>query len=367
MNWDWDKLQEKKQRQFGGGGGRGPSGPDFDEIGDKLKRLKGFKLPGGTKIIVLLLLILWLASGIYFVQPDEIGVVKRFGAFAYTTQPGPHYHLPFPFESAMKPKVTRIRRIEVGFRTPGRVTAYQPGQIREVPDEALMLTGDENIVSVHFIVQYKIKDPVDFLFNVYAQDETVKAAAEAAMRAVIGDNKIDTALTAGKFEIQNATKDYLQGILDKYGLGVEVVAVQLQDVHPPNEVVDAFKDVASAREDRSRIINEAEAYRNDILPKARGQAAVVVNAAKAYKESAILEANGEASRFLAVLEEYRKAPEITRKRLYIEAMEDILANPELKKLILSEDAAGRIVPYLPLDKLGGSGSTQRKKQQEGGN
>jgi membrane protease subunit HflK len=345
MNWDWEKLQQKRQRQSGGGGG---GGPDFD-FNEQLKKLKGLKLPGGGKLLILGLIILWLASGIYIVEPDEAGVVQRFGAYAYQTGPGAHYHLPFPIETVTTPKTSEVRRAEVGFRSSER----DPDQVRGVPDEALMLTGDENIVSVQFIVQYQLKDPVAYLFNLSQQTETVKNAAEAAMREVVGYNKIDSALTTGKLEIQNDTRDLLQEILDIYSSGIQVVAVQLQDVHPPDEVIDAFKDVASAREDKSRFINEAEAYRNDLLPKARGEAATIINAAQGYKESTILRAKGEAARFNEVLAEYRKAKDVTRRRLYIETMEKVFANPNLEKVIMTDKASGRVVPYLPLDRLSG--------------
>jgi membrane protease subunit HflK len=349
MNWDWEKLQEKRQRQDGGP----PPGPDFKEINDRIKQFKVLKPgSGGAKIILLILVLLWAASGIYIVQPDEVGVVQRFGAFNRTTGPGPHYHLPFPVESVQTPRVTEIQRIEVGFRSRGRGGTFDQGNIRLVPEEALMLTGDENIVDVQFIVQFQIKDPKNYLFNVADPLGTVRDAAESAMREVIGKNKIDSALTTGKLEIQVQTMTLLQQIMDRYKAGLRIVAVQLQNVHPPNEVVDAFKDVASAREDKSRFINEADAYRNDLIPKARGQAAVVINDAQAYKESAILEAKGDATRFKDVLKEYIKAPTITRKRMYLEAMEEILSDPLVEKIILSDEAMRRALPYLPLDRLG---------------
>jgi membrane protease subunit HflK len=356
MNWDWEKLQEKKRK------GGGPVPPDFEEVGETLRRLRNLKLPGGGKIVILVLVLIWLLSGIYLVQPDEVGVEQRFGAFTVITAPGPHYHLPFPIETVQTPKVTEIRRLEVGFRSTTRSGEYQPGQYRAVPDEALMLTGDENIINVQFIVQYQIKDPVDYLFNLANQAETVKSAAEAGMREVIGKNKIDNALTTGKFEIQNDSVTLLQEMLDRYQAGIRVVAVQLQDVHPPTEVIDAFKDVASAREDKSRFINEAEAYQNDVLPKARGEAAVIVNDAQAYLESKVLKAQGDAARFSSVLAEYKKAPDITRRRLSLETMESVLANPETEKIVLSDEALQKAVPYLPLDRVtrGARGAAEPK-------
>lgn len=350
MNWDWEKLQEKRQRQSGSTppGNWGPKDPGSDPLGDGLKKLRDFRFPVG-KLTIAILVLMWLSSGVFIVEPDEVGVVLRFGEYNRTVQPGPHYHMPFPVETAYTPKVSQVRRAEVGFRG-SEVGSFTQGQLRPVKEESLMLTGDENIVDVQFIVQYQIKDPVAYLFNVSQQAWTVKSAAEAAMREVIGYNAIDSALTGGKLDIQNKTRDLLQQILDSYNAGVHVVAVQMQDVHPPKEVIDAFKDVASAREDRSRIINEAEAYQNEILPRARGLAAEIVNQAEAYKETKIRTAKGESARFESVLAEYNKAKDITRKRMYLETMEKILSNPELDKIILNDNTSG-VVPYLPLDKL----------------
>lgn len=348
MSWDWDKLQQRRGRPSGGrpaGGGSG-DGPSFPDFGADLKRFRNIKFPAWW--IGVLLAALWVASGLYIVEPAEIGVVQRFGAYHRQTEPGLHYHLPFPIENAQVPKVTQVRRVEVGFRTVGR-TASQ--QYRQVPEESLMLTGDENIVDVQFIVQYMIKDAVHFLFNVHEPDQTVKNAAEAAMREVVGYNKIDSVLTTDKLDIQNHTRDLMQNILDIYSSGIHVQAVQLQDVHPPKDVIDAFKDVASAREDKSRYINEADAYKNDILPKARGQAAVLINQASAYKDQTIRRTQGEADRFLSVLREYNKAKDVTRQRLYLETMERILQNPELEKIIISDEALSKAVPYLPLNSI----------------
>ncbi|SDK41003.1 membrane protease subunit HflK [Maridesulfovibrio ferrireducens] len=345
MNWDWDKLSEQRQRNTGS------KTPGVDEINSTIKKFRGTGLPGG-KYVIIGIIVLWFLSGVYIVEPDEVGVVTRFGKYVATTNPGPHYHLPVPIESVMKPQVTRIRRVEVGFRSFGSSRSFTQGQSRNVPEESLMLTGDENIVDVQFIVQYQIKDPVEYLFKVTNQDKTLQDAAEAAMREIIGKTKIELALTTGKLQIQTETRALLQSIVDSYELGVNVLAVQLQNVHPPAEVVDAFKDVASAREDKSRYINEAEAYRNDILPKARGQAAVILNRAEAYKETKVRKAEGQAKRFMAVYREYTKAKDVTVKRLYLETMENILSNPDVTKVILSDSAAKRALPFLSLD--GGS-------------
>ena len=351
MNWDWEKLQEQRRRQGGA------PAPEFNKFGDELKRLKDLRgrMPGGPKLLIAILVGLWLISGVYIVEPDEEGIVQRFGAYVYSTGPGPHYHLPFPVEAVQTPKVTQIKRVEIGFRSIKNNRGVA-SQSRDVPEESLMLTGDENIVDVQFIVQYRISDPVKYLFDISEPDATVKNAAEAAMREVIGNDRIDSALTTGKLEIQNKTRDLLQSMLTKYSSGVEVIAVQLQNVHPPTEVIEAFKDVASAREDKVRFVNEADAYLNDIIPKARGRAAAMENEALAYKGRLVRRAKGNASRFLALLKEYNKAKDVTRERLYLETMETILANPDLEKIIMSDDALKQAVPYLPLEPLGRGGA-----------
>ncbi|WP_461209270.1 FtsH protease activity modulator HflK [Desulfocurvus sp. DL9XJH121] len=358
MNWDWDKLQQRRQRPSGGG----PSGPNLGDLNVNFEKFRNVGFPA-WRLVLLIIVLLWLGSGIYIVGPDEVGVVRRFGAFQAQTGPGPHYHWPMPLETVVKPKVTKVHRVEVGFKSVGRAEFSQ--QARLVPQESLMLTGDENIVDVQFIVQYKIKDPVLFLFNLKEQHSTVKSVAEAAMREVVGYNMIDSVLTTGKLTIQNECRHQMQDILDKYGSGIDILAVQLQDVHPPKEVVDAFKDVASAREDRSRFINEADAFRNDLMPKARGEAAVKINQAEAYKESKIRLAKGEAARFLSVLTEYNKAKDVTRKRMYLDTMEKILSNPDLEKIIISGKALNSAVPYLPLDRAA-KGLRQQGAQPKGG-
>lgn len=356
MNWDWEKLQEKRQRQSG------PiPGPDLGDLNEKVKQFKQMNLPG-WRVIAVVAVLIWLGSGIYIVHPDEVGVVKRFGAYNRTTESGPHYRLPFPFESVLTPQVTKIQRIEVGFRGNAAQVGVTGNQVRLVPEESLMLTGDENIVDVQFIVQFLIENAQDYLFNVANQDKTVKDAAEAAMREVIGYNKIDAALTDDKLTIQNDTRDLLQKTLDSYQSGIRVVAVQLQDVHPPRQVIDAFKDVASAKEDKSRFINEAEAYENDLIPKTRGEAAAITNQAQAYKESKILQAKGDSDRFTFVLEEYRKAKDITKKRLYLETMEEILSRPEVEKIIISNESMQRVFPYLPLQRPGRPAATGQGKE-----
>ncbi len=323
----------------------------FEESFRSLKSFKN-KIPGVGGILVVVLA-LWALSGIFIISPDEMGVVKRFGEMVRTVQPGPHWHIPFPVESVLKPKVTKVHRVEVGFRT---VDPGPPAQYREVPAEALMLTGDANIVALEFIVQYRIKDPVPYLFNIRDQEKTIKDAAEAAIREVVGKNKIDEVLTEGKFQIQQDTMTLLQGILDRYEVGIMVDAVQLQDVLPPEPVIAAFKDVASAKEDKEKIENQSLGYRNDILPKAKGMAQEIINEAQAYREAKINEAKGDASRFLQVLAEYKKAKDVTRTRIYLETLEEIL--PQMEKVLLDQNVSERVLPYLPLERLmekGGQG------------
>ena len=285
-------------------------------------------------------LILWLFTGVYTVGPDEVGVVQRFGKYDRTVQSGLNYHMPFPIETVKTPKVTEVKRIEVGFRTVGK------NQYRTVERESLMLTGDENIVDAELIVQYKIKEPINYLFNFIGPELTLREASEASLRTVIGRHNIDEALTSGKLMIQEETKELLQIILDKYGTGVQVVAVQLQDVSPPKQVIDAFKDVASAKEDKNRMINEAEGYRNDVIPKARGEAQAMIREAEGFRESRIKRAEGDVAKFKAILKEYSKAKDVTRERLYLEAMEGIL--PGLEKYIVPNGEDGNLLNLLNL-------------------
>ena len=239
------------------------------------------------------------------------------------------------------PAVTEVKRIEIGFRT------LNNGQYRTVEKESLMLTGDENIVDAEMIVQYKIKDPVAYLFKIVEPELTVREAAEASLRTVVGRNKIDETLTTGKFQIQEGTKTQLQLILDKYESGIHVVAVQLQDVSPPKEVIGAFKDVASAKEDKNRMVNQAEGYRNDIIPKARGEAEAMIRDAEGFRESRIKRSEGDAVKFTTILKEYRKAKSITQKRLYLETMERVL--PGIEKIIVPDKDSGNMLNLLNLN------------------
>ena len=287
------------------------------------------------------ILVIWLLTGIYIVGPDEVGVVRTFGEFTRVTQSGLNWKFPSPIETANTPKVTEVKRIEFGFRS------LKNGQYRTVEKESLMLTGDENIVDAEMIVQYKIKDPVKYLFNIVEPELTVREAAEASLRTVVGRNKIDETLTTGKFTIQEETKEQVQSILDKYESGIHIVAVQLQDVSPPKEVIGAFKDVASAKEDKNRMINQAEGYRNDVIPKARGEAEAMIRDAEGFKESRIKRAEGDATKFTTILKEYKKAKSITEKRLYLETMEKVL--PGIDKIIVPDKESGNMLNLLNLN------------------
>ena len=286
-------------------------------------------------------LALWLFTGTYMVGPDEIGVVRTFGKYTRVAQSGLNYHFPYPIEQVNTPAVTEVKRIEIGFRT------LRNGQYRSVEKESLMLTGDENIVDAEMIVQYKIKDPVKYLFRIVEPELTVREAAEASLRTVVGRNKIDETLTTGKFKIQEETKIQLQLILDKYDSGIHVVAVQLQDVSPPKEVIGAFKDVASAKEDKNRMINQAEGYRNNVIPIARGEAEAMIRDAEGFKQARIKRSEGDAVKFTTILKEYRKAKSITQKRLYLETMERVL--PNIEKIIIPDKNSGNMLNLLNLN------------------
>jgi membrane protease subunit HflK len=286
-------------------------------------------------------LALWLFTGVYMVGPDEVGVVRTFGEYTRVTQSGLNYHFPYPIEQVNTPAITEVKRIEIGFRT------LNNGQYRTVEKESLMLTGDANIVDAEMIVQYKIKDPVAYLFNIVEPELTVRQASEASLRTVVGRNNIDETLTTGKFKIQEGTKIQIQLILDKYESGIHVVAVQLQDVSPPKEVVGAFKDVASAKEDKNRMVNQAEGYRNDVIPKARGEAEAMIRDAEGFKQARIKRSEGDAAKFTTILKEYRKAKSITQKRLYLETMERVL--PGIEKIIIPDKDSGNMLNLLNLN------------------
>ena len=341
----------------GNGSGRGPTPPDIDKIIRELQeKIKKF-LPGGSsssgKQAILILIVLgfvWLASGLYRVLPDEQGVVLRFGKFIKTTQPGLNYHIPFPVESVLTPKVTKVNRIDIGFRSERDSGFSSSGGVADVPQESLMLTGDENIVNIDFSVFWVIKDAGKFLFQIQDPEGTVKAAAETAMREVIAKSRIQQILTEGRAKIENETQEIIQSILDEYNSGIQVTQVQTQKADPPDQVIDAFRDVQAARADMERSKNEAEAYANDVIPRARGEAAKIMQAAEAYKQKVVAASEGEASRFISIYDEYAKAKEVTQERMYLETMEKVLA--DIDKVIIEKNAGSGVVPYLPLPELG---------------
>jgi len=338
----------------GNGSGRGPTPPDIDEIIRKIQdTIKKF-LPGGSKSggkpIILGLVILgfiWLASGLYRVLPDEQGVVLRFGKYVTTTQPGLNYHIPYPVETVLTPKVTKVNRMDVGFRSE-RDTGFSSTAVADVPEESLMLTGDENIVNIDFSVFWVIKDAGKFLFKIQDPPATVKAAAETAMREVIAKSKLQSILTEGRSSIEIETQEIAQSLLDEYESGIQITQVQTQKADPPDQVIDAFRDVQAARADMERAKNEAQAYQNDVIPRARGEAAKILQEAEAYKKQVVAEAEGEASRFLSIYNEYAKAKVVTQERMYLETMEKVLA--DIDKVIIDRKAGG-VVPYLPLPEL----------------
>ena len=317
--------------------------PHPDKVAGSLKTFRK-RLPN-VYVIILILVLAWILSGIYVVAPNEQGVVKSFGKFTRILEPGLHYHLPYPIETVSKPKVSEILRFEFGFRTvnPGPPPQYEP-----MADEALILTGDENIIDVWFIVQFRIKDATHYLFNVSDPFKALRDSAEATMRAVLGEKKIDTALISGRVNIQIEAQKELQDIMDNYESGLEIIAVQLQAVQPPEQVRKAFKDVVSAREKKIKFINEAESYTSDILPRARGLAVQIEFEAESYKMQKIKQAQGDTDRFLALLKEYRKAKHVTHKRLYLETMEEIMG--QARKLVIDSDKQG-VIQLLPLQEL----------------
>jgi membrane protease subunit HflK len=341
----------------GNGSGRGPTPPDIDAIIRDIQNKINKFLPGGSKsggkpigLILIVLLFVWLASGLYRVLPDEQGVVLRFGKFIKTTQPGLNYHIPFPVEAVETPKVTKVNRIDIGFRSERDSGFSSGGGVADVPQESLMLTGDENIVNIDFSVFWVIKDAGKFLFEIQDPEGTVKAAAETAMREVIAKSDIQPILTEGRAKIELETQDIIQTILDEYNSGIQVTQVQTQKADPPDQVIDAFRDVQAARADMERSKNEAEAYANDVIPRARGEAAKIMQAAEAYKQKVVAASEGEASRFVSIFNEYDKAKEVTQERMYLETMEKVLA--DIDKVIIEKNAGSGVVPYLPLPELG---------------
>ena len=349
------------QGPWGGGGPSGPTPPDIEEMLRRSQdRFKRFLPSGGGNMRGIILLVLavvaiWLGSGFYRVEPGQQGVELLFGKFVKHTTPGLNYWFPGPIGEVLKPNVERTNTITVGFRGLGE--GSRTAGARDVPQESLMLTGDQNIVDIDFVVQWRIKDAAAFLFNIRDPQATIKIAAESAMREIIGQTPLEDATTGKRQQVQQQSRVLLQKILDDYGTGVAIAEIQLQKADPPNEVIDAFHDVQRARQDQERSINEANAYKNDIVPKAKGQAQTMIQAAAAYKEKVMKEADGEAKRFLSVYETYKNAKDVTTRRLFLERMQQVLKDSE--KVIIDKGTGGTgVVPYLPLPEL--------QKRQGGG-
>jgi len=330
--------------------------PNFEDLSQKFqdsiknifgggKKLQSPKRPIALFLIVLVAL--WFLSGFYRVGPDEQGIVLRFGKYVSTTQPGLNYRLPYPIESVETPKVTRVNRTDVGFRSTR--DGLRQGAVSEIREESAMLTGDENIVDVNFSVFWVIKDASKYLFNIKDPDETVKAVAETTMREIIARRKIQLILTAARVQIEQETQKIMQQILDLYGAGIEITQIQTQRSDPPTQVIDSFRDVQAAKADKERSQNEAQAYANDVIPRARGEASQIVQQAEAYKKEVVAQAEGEASRFIAIYNEYSKAKTVTQERMYLETMEKVFAN--VNKIIIDKQSGSGVVPYLPLPEL----------------
>ncbi len=338
-----------------GGGGAPP--PNIEEMlrrsQDRVRRFLPGGMGGGRAIALIIgvAVVLWLFSGFYRVQPDEQGVQLLFGDWdGSITDSGLHWWWPGPIGEVQTPKVTVINRVNVGFRDPGDLGG-RVAAARDVPRESLMLTGDQNIADVDFTVQWRIANAGNYLFNIRDPEATVKLVAESVMREVVGQTKLDDLITTAREQVQDRSGDLLQQVLDGYGAGISIERIQLQLSSPPPPVIDAFNDVQRARQDKARLQNEAEAYQNRIVPTARGEAASVIQAATAYRERVIKEAQGEGARFSEIYKSYLAAPDVTRRRLYIETLRDVLS--KANKVIIDEGAQGSqgVVPYLPLNEL----------------
>jgi len=345
--WGRNPKDEKKSSNRSSGGSNN-NDDFFDNFQNKLKDMFPNKNPTSISFVIIILLGLWSLSGFYRVGTDEQGVVTRFGEYVRTTEPGLHYHLPFPIETVDKPKVTKVNRIEVGFRT-SQSQFSQNSQARQVPEEALMLTGDENIVDLNFTIFWIINDAKDYLFNVRNPELTIKSIGESAMREKIGQTPINPILSEGKSIVEEEVKNKVQNVLDYYKSGVLITQVQLQQADPPELVIESYRDVQRAKTDEQRLRNEAEAYRNDIIPKARGEAERTVQEAEAYKQEVVAKAEGEAQRFTSVYESYKNSKDVTRERIYLETLEKTLG--KIDKIIVDKNAGSGIVPYLPLPEL----------------
>jgi membrane protease subunit HflK len=356
----WNEPGNGDKDPWGNRGNDGP--PDLDDVVRNMQQKLG-GLFGGKKtpsnnnsgsgtfgfgLIALIALIVWLLSGVYIIDAAERGVVLRFGKSVDTTMPGPHWHIPYPFEKVEVVNVSEVRTVEIGYRSSG---SRNGGTIHS---ESLMLTKDENIIDLKIAVQYQVQDAAKYLFNVRGPDLILRQMTESAVREIIGSSNMDFVLTEGRSAVANSTEELLQSMLDAHNTGLLVTSVNMQDVQPPEQVQAAFADVVKAREDEVKQKNQAEAYSNDILPKARGQAFRIVQEAEAYKSQVIAKAEGDASRFTQVLKEYSKAPDITVERLYLDAMESVYLNSQ--KVLVDVEKGGSNVLYLPLDRLRSSSS-----------
>ena len=352
------------QGPWGGDGGQsGQKPPDIEEMlrrgQDKFKKFIPSGVGGPKRIILLVLaaIVIWLGTGFYRVQPSEQGVELLFGKFVQMTTPGLNYWFPGPIGQVYTPDVTNTNITSVGFRQVGSGGA-RATNVRDVPEESLMLTGDQNIIDIDYQVQWRIKNAAEFLFNIRNPEETVKLASESAIREIVGQTTLEDALAKQRQQVESETHEVLQKILDSYGAGVFIDSVKMQKVEPPKQVIDAFNDVQRAKQDRERQQNEAQAYANDIIPKAKGESAKMVQEATAYKEKLMREAEGEAKRFLSVYEAYKGGKQVTRSRLYLERMQQVLQDSE--KIIIDKGQGGTgVIPYLPLPEI--------KKRSRGAN
>jgi len=315
----------------------------IQQLLEQFKRMKQKGLGPMVFIIPVIAVLLWTASGIYMVQPGEQAVVRQFGKEIGITEPGLRYQLPRPIQTHDKVNIATVRRAEIGFRNGD---AGSPGTTERVPEEALMLTGDENIVEAQLVVQYVVQNPSDFLFKVKDPEQTLRAAAEVALRGAVGKTTIDQTMTEGRVLVEQEVQATLQSLMDIYETGILVTEAKLLVIDPPEAVKDAFHEVVRAYEDKERLVQEAEGYREDIIPRARGRALEIIQQAEAYKERRILEAQGDAERFTEVLEEYSKAKVVTRQRLYLEMIEEVM--PGVKKYIIEGQGDGNLLQLLPL-------------------
>ncbi len=343
---------------WGGGGPGGPIPPNFDHLAGAFANWLRQAFQGGTRGLALIgvaIVAIWLSTGFYRVEPDELGLVLRFGAYTRSTPPGLNYHAPYPIESVVLLPVTRINRVEIGFRSEETEDASGAQPERDLREESLMLTGDENIVDINASVFWRISKAPDYAFNTRNQPNTVKSVAESVLRQVVGHTKIQSALTEGRAAIEQAVTTGAQKILDDYGIGVEITQVQLQKVDPPPDVIESFRDVQRANTDADRARNEAQSYANDIVPRARGDAAAIQFTAQGDKQAAIAAANGQSQRFLSVYAAYAVAKDVTLKRLYIETMQDVLSHSETT---IVDDKLRNLLPVLPLSRLPGTEGTK---------